>query len=98
MLSIKQKKVEKFINKFFEGMDDPILEQVFKCTYLGEDETKLDEILEIQRKEMEKYASNFELTDATKVVLTDEEKEEILKSQQNIVESNGEDTSDIKHH
>ena len=94
---LQQKKAEKFINKFFSGMDDPILEQILKIQYLGEDEKKLDELLERQRKEMEEYASNFELDDATKLVLTDQEKEEILKSQQNVVEVNAEDRSTSEH-
>jgi 23S rRNA maturation mini-RNase III len=87
MLSIQKKKAEKFINKMFQGMDDPVMEQIMRIQYLGEDESKLDELLERQRKEMEEYASHFELQDATKIILTDEEKEEILKSQ-NIVDGN----------
>jgi len=93
---LQQKKAEKFINKFFSGMDDPVLEQILRIQYLGDDEKKLDELLERQRKEMEEYASNFELDDATKLVLTDEEKKEILKSQ-NIVEVNAEDRSTSEH-
>ena len=78
---LQQKKAEKFINTFFQGMDDPVMEQILRIQYLGDDEKKLDELLERQRKEMEEYASHFELEDATKLVLTDEEKEEILREQ-----------------
>jgi len=96
MSSLERKKAERFINTFFQGMDDPIMEQILKIQYLGEDEKKLDELLERQRKEMEEYASHFELDDATKLVLTDEEKEEFLKSQ-NIIEVNAEDRGTSEH-
>jgi 23S rRNA maturation mini-RNase III len=78
---LQQKKAEKFINTFFKGMDDPVLEQIMRCQYLGDEEKKLDDLLERQRKEMEEYASHFELDDVTKVVMTDEEIEEILREQ-----------------
>jgi len=84
MLSIQKQKAEKFINKMFQGMDDPVMEQIMRCQYLGDDESKLDELIKKQQKEMEEYASHFELQDATKTVLTNEEKEEILREQSSI--------------
>jgi len=96
MLGIQKRKAEKFINKFFQGMDDPVMEQALRCQYLGEDEKKLHDLLEQQQKEMEEFAKNLELDDVTKVVMTDEEIEEILKSQNN-VKQDAEDRSTIKH-
>ena len=96
MSSLQKKKAERFINAFFKDMDDPIMEQILKIQYLGDDETKLDELLERQRKEMEEYASHLELDDISKVVMTDEEKEEILKSQ-NIIEAHAKDRTASEH-
>ncbi len=82
-------KAERFIDNFCKGMDDPIIAQVLRTIHLGEPEEKLDELIEKQRIEMEEYASKFELTDATKAVLTQEEMDAIL-SQQN---TNGTDNT-----
>ena len=82
-------KAERFIDNFCKGMDDPIIAQVLRTIHLGEPEEKLDALIERQRIEMEEYVSKFELTDATKAVLTEEEMTAII-SQQN---TNGTDNA-----
>lgn len=88
-MDLQRKKKEKFINAFFEGMDDPVMEAVMRIVHLGEDESKLNELLERQQMQMEDYMSHFELTDARQTMLSEEEQEQ-AKSQNSV---NGNDNT-----
>lgn len=71
-----QKKKEQFINMFMTGLDDPIFEKILRVVHLGEPESELNEMIDAHNREMEMYASNFELTDATQTVIPQEEIDE----------------------
>lgn len=88
-MSILQKKKEKFINTFFEGLDDPVMETIFRIVHLGEPEEKLNEVIEAERKKIEEMYSAFELTDVSQTVLTEEERKAIIS--QNTVEPEPQD-------
>ena len=92
MQSLQRKKAERFINAMTNGMDDPIIETVLRIAYLGDSEEKLEEVLEKQRKQMEEYASHCELTDVSKTIMTDEEKQALIS--QNII-TNGENNTEL---
>jgi len=88
----RKQKEEKFISQFCKHMDDPIMEAVLRVAHLGESEDVLDKVIAEEKQKMEEMLKQFELTDATQTILTEEEKEALI-SQSNVKPDNGDNTS-----
>ncbi|NBW13108.1 MAG: hypothetical protein EBR82_34315 [Caulobacteraceae bacterium] len=85
---IQRKKTEKFLEIFLKDIDDDLLALALKVHYLGEDKEKLDKLIEQHQKEMDEYSKQFEIEDVSKVIMSEEEKQEILKSKNKVEDGN----------
>jgi hypothetical protein len=62
--TIKQQNTEKFIEKLFDGLDDPCLKAVFRVMYGLEDETVLDQLRIVNEQNLKDIESALTITDA----------------------------------
>jgi len=62
--TIKQQNSEKFIEKLFDGLDDPSLKAVFRVMYGLEDETVLDQLRIVNEQNLKDIESALTITDA----------------------------------
>lgn len=61
--TIKQQNTEKFIEKLFDGLDDPCLKAVFRVMYGLEDETVLDQLRIVNEENLKDIESVLTITD-----------------------------------
>jgi hypothetical protein len=61
--TIKQQNTEKFIEKLFDGLDDPSLKAVFRVMYGLEDETVLDQLRIVNEQNLKDLESALTITD-----------------------------------
>jgi len=61
--TIKQQNTEKFIEKLFDGLDDPCLKAVFRVMYGLEDETVLDQLRIVNEQNLKDIESALTITD-----------------------------------
>ncbi len=62
--TIKQQNSEKFIEKLFDGLDDPCLKAVFRVMYGLDDETVLDQLRIVNEQNLKDIESALTITDA----------------------------------
>ena len=61
--TIKQQNSEKFIEKLFDGLDDPCLKAVFRVMYGLDDETVLDQLRIVNEQNLKDIESALTITD-----------------------------------
>jgi len=61
--NLKQKKMEKVINKLFDGVDDEILKACLLVQYCGYNKEYLDDILEQEKEQQDIYKKFIEQVD-----------------------------------